>query len=129
MEKIAELVRRLRGVESRSKQELLTEAADALEKLCQRVEDLEWRKRADEVPVKTGHYLCWYHYESYPARKYCQVLSYFAADKEPHFQYEQKLDLVVDYWKPVEPKPDEQRIDKTLKQCRPWLRKRFLGTE
>lgn len=59
-----------------------------------------WIHSNERVPEKNDKYLCTYKYES-GERTYMQVLSYYATDKEPHFQHESFNGLKVIAWQPI----------------------------
>jgi len=129
MKKYENLVKRLRAVESRSKRELLDEAADAIEQLSRQNKATVWRRVEDELPSQNGTYLCCYHFDDYREMKFFQALSYYATDPIPHFQHEMKTGLKVDMWAPLPHLPEKPVAVSTAPEEPHWLMRRFLKTE
>jgi hypothetical protein len=66
---------------------------------------------ASEPPKKNGRYLCRYVFNEQYDMPFEQVLSYFATDLKPHFQYEGcDLGVKVTHWMPLPEPPKEGRI-------------------
>lgn len=81
---------------------LMTQAADAIESLAERIEGTRWISVEDDLPKDTKPVLAYY---GFPGSEeiglyYQGVLSYYPTDDRPHWQHESS-GVTVLYWKPL----------------------------